>query len=571
MDSIQCQVIVVSRLQLMTSLNLTSWQGLSFQLPTYITTQTKLDKSSAKGSSASSVHSDVKSHITDPEHISEKVETLSIDPSLLQAEQEAAAVFAGNPLSSLATPNVKAHARLQDQIAKNRFVPSRHKDKHVKAQSKLRFVDNKDAKPRQNPSRRSSFYFPYQDTNVMDPVSPFTKQEFNKGRNNDIDALSEESSDDVSDTGGNDMGEYATPDEFMDHVHTHMVEKNAPKPYKRHPLPSSVKWNGQTTTLESYIEAIEGHVDQQQHMSYLLIPKVAALWIRHGNATTVLRKATKLGLHHSLEYVTKAQFYIDIAWLYGALKQSLPVKGKQIVTKYKDSRDGLIVWSLFLDKYRYGGNKEVYLAEEQQKIRVRYTPDFPGGELGFLEQYETAFINIDSASDSLLFSDEGKRTLFLTNFSCIGHTTELVDILQSTTNTWDGLIKSLRRKMALRGSQAKHEGKCFAHTTVATNGSSINPYVAVFVNAVKTQDYNVGQALWASLNEEQRAQVLEWRKHARQLASGGVQLESKSMLPLPVTSSIVKNPKASKGDAQTNNKPAPLPMQYSNNNTVTDN
>ena len=75
-------------------------------------------------------------------------------------------------------------------------------------------------------------------------------------------------------------------------------------------------------------------------------------------------------LHNSLHHIAAKQMANDISWLYKTLKQSLKKKGKQIVKHFCDSHDRLSVWKQFLNTYRYGGDVDVYIAKQQNILRI---------------------------------------------------------------------------------------------------------------------------------------------------------------------------------------------------------
>ena len=102
-----------------------------------------------------------------------------------------------------------------------------------------------------------------------------------------------------------------------------------------------------------------------------------------------------------------------------------------------------------LDTYYYGWDVDICIVTQQDVLGTSYTPDCPGGELGFLEDYENAFINIDAVSPTELYTDEGKCHNFITNFSLINHTADMADDSVAQTTTWDELASYLRRKLAL--------------------------------------------------------------------------------------------------------------------------
>ena len=133
---------------------------------------------------------------------------------------------------------------------------------------------------------------------------------------------------------------------------------------------------------------------------------------------------------------------------------------------------------------------------QQDVVCTQYTPNYPGKELEFLEDYETAFVNIEAVSPMPLYSDEGKRQTFLANFSLINHTAEIIDILSSQTSTWEELTSSLHSKLACRYAQSAHEGKRYAHMATSSTDMHDEAVVQYYINTVSdNNEFNVGRAL----------------------------------------------------------------------------
>ena len=86
----------------------------------------------------------------------------------------------------------------------------------------------------------------------------------------------------------------------------------------------------------------------------------------------------------------------DIQWLYGALQASTGTRGKPIIKQFAASKDGILAWSRFLEVFRFNGDVDVFLAEQQEVLKTQFSHTYPGGAIKFLESYETAFINIDA-------------------------------------------------------------------------------------------------------------------------------------------------------------------------------
>ena len=75
----------------------------------------------------------------------------------------------------------------------------------------------------------------------------------------------------------------------------------------------------------------------------------------------------------------------DCYWLFGALQGALLVRGRQIVRYYEHVADGIAVWHQFLATYRFGGNIQLYLAEQRAVLVKKFSLNYPGGAIGFLE------------------------------------------------------------------------------------------------------------------------------------------------------------------------------------------
>lgn len=124
--------------------------------------------------------------------------------------------------------------------------------------------------PKQPQTCHQSFYQQGKQCGFHAPISPYDKN-YEQGCNSNVqwkvDEYSEES-DPNNSVDGN------PSNTFMSQIKEHEL-KSGGKAMKCIPLPSSVTWIGQGTTLENYISSVEGHVDQQQYMSYILLPLIA--------------------------------------------------------------------------------------------------------------------------------------------------------------------------------------------------------------------------------------------------------------------------------------------------------
>ena len=95
----------------------------------------------------------------------------------------------------------------------------------------------------------------------------------------------------------------------------------------------------------------------------------------------------------------------------------------------------------------------MYLAQQQQVVSQRYHSQYLGGMIQFLEDYESAFMNIDyvmrrkpltsSYKSNSLYTDDGKRRLFVQNFTVPDLTAELIESVENSTESWEALVDQL--------------------------------------------------------------------------------------------------------------------------------
>src|SRR5210317_2064627 len=111
------------------------------------------------------------------------------------------------------------------------------------------------------------------------------------------------------------------------------------------------------------------------------------------------------------------------------------------------------MWKKFLATYRHGGNVAVYLNQQQFLLQKEYHLQYPGGMLQFVEDFETAFTNIDAVCEGNpemaqrnvgLYMDQGKRELFISKFSAGPETMDMNEAVESTTTTWPDMVDALR-------------------------------------------------------------------------------------------------------------------------------
>ena len=391
-------------------------------------------------------------------------------------------------------------------------------------------------------NRRSSFYnrrstFEY-------PKSPLDV-DYKVGCNDDLFSASSSSSQSLD---SNQKKASNVCKEWMRQVHQKKpifakITQNT-TPMKRSPLPTSVVWTGKSgKDFEKFIDKFTGHVAQQPHMGYLLHDMTAILWIKHGDPEIVLRIGMAKKVHTSMFYISQAQFLTDVVWLYGALQQAITSRGRNIIRKFEHTQDGILAWKCLIDTHRYDGDVDIYLAEQQEILTRRFSAKYSGGMLQFLEDYENAFMNIEYVmqrqqmsgkhSGGALHTDDGKRRLFVQNFTVPDLTDNLIENVESTTDTWDAMVDELRRRLAKRNAHSVDVAKRRAHNMVSEQMEEENTDIALtnhinhtnfqtpdiqlndssinaLINTLNT-DWKVGYKLWKNLTQQLQKQVNDGR------------------------------------------------------------
>ena len=207
-------------------------------------------------------------------------------------------------------------------------------------------------------------------------------------------------------------------------------------------------------------------------MGYILFDAIGAIWSQFKDAETVLRMATAQRVHISLFHITPHQLLNDMSWLFGAMQQSITGRGNHIIRKYESSQDGIMCCKCFVKKYRYNGNVDVYLAKQQEILTRQFHHNYEGGMQQFLEDYENAFMNIEyvmnkqmksQSNYNALYTDDGKRSLFIQNFTVPDLTDILIESVESVTDTWYAMVDELRRSIARRMANSVHYSQSNAY------------------------------------------------------------------------------------------------------------
>ena len=174
-----------------------------------------------------------------------------------------------------------------------------------------------------------------------------------------------------------------------------------------------------------------------------------------------------------LQYITVNQLVSNVYWLYGALQTALLHHGKLIVKEFERSQDGILCYWKFVKAYRFGGNVPQYIGRQQEVLTQLYHPNYNGGELGFLNDYVEAFSNIeyvlqkeDDQETTALYTEKGKRELFVRNFSVPQDTQDMITGIEQRTTTWEAMVDELRYQISRRTASSRSYAKRKAHLCV---------------------------------------------------------------------------------------------------------
>ena len=161
-----------------------------------------------------------------------------------------------------------------------------------------------------------------------------------------------------------------------------------------------------------------------------------SLWLKHGhNPYATLGLANQMNVHISVKYVTLEQLHDDISYLYFTLKQALKSRGSDLVIKEQETNDGIVVYHNLIERYRYGGDREKYKSKLFLIISAQYCSGYPGGALGYLDNWEDAAIRFDNIAPKEKTSSDAKQKNFGAQFTVINDTDFLMEQVRDTTKT----------------------------------------------------------------------------------------------------------------------------------------
>ena len=167
-----------------------------------------------------------------------------------------------------------------------------------------------------------------------------------------------------------------------------------------------------------------------------------------------------------------------------------------------------------------------------------------------MEDCESAHMNIEhvlrtnphsgrTLDGAALCTDKGKRNTFVHDFALPGIASELIESIETATDTWEEMVSELHQRLARRSVHDKNFASSNAHLVnqevdgivaqmdntqlVLTPTMMINAVqhdLVSFVNALSS-DWHVGVKLWKALGDRLRQDVSTVRNEHSPLASGG--------------------------------------------------
>ena len=107
-----------------------------------------------------------------------------------------------------------------------------------------------------------------------------------------------------------------------------------------------------------------------------------------------------------------------------------------------------------IERYRYGGDREIFKAQIFLILGSKYYTGYPGEALGYLDKWKGAVIRLENLESKETYSSETKRSMFSNNFTVINDIAHLVKKVRDSTKTWDKMSHSLQTKLAGRSGNS---------------------------------------------------------------------------------------------------------------------
>jgi hypothetical protein len=187
--------------------------------------------------------------------------------------------------------------------------------------------------------------------------------------------------------GTNDHTYPTQPNPYRD-KHWEERGRRAPSPArtypKRHPLPSTVKWNGEDRTFTKFDTAIS---------AWLLSASMG--YIDHPDFIQAYRDGGWNYAQHLATDISHQQFRYDNELLFGALLSSVQKRGSRRVEDLKHTRDGLRAWIELKDYFGGDNNPTLKMDRLRKELDQPWSTNFEGGFLGYLDHMAHIYNKMD--------------------------------------------------------------------------------------------------------------------------------------------------------------------------------
>ena len=148
-------------------------------------------------------------------------------------------------------------------------------------------------------------------------------------------------------------------------------------------LNDKIQWDGQYSSFRTYKLAIMGHL-LQVGAGYMVNPTFHESYLQYADAEADYLESEDFKLTYP--EIPLLQAKLDRAYLYGMLISSNRKDGeRKFILKYERIQDRLMAWIEFLKDYDNLGSSEVRSAKLESKIHIKYTYEYPGGLLNYLD------------------------------------------------------------------------------------------------------------------------------------------------------------------------------------------
>ncbi len=157
-----------------------------------------------------------------------------------------------------------------------------------------------------------------------------------------------------------------------------------PRILSRPSFPSRIRWNGKRETFADFQSAFEG----QLHMAlcgYATRPDFASAYLQQG-PSCLQSFPDIIGISHD-------QLRADNNYIFGAIMVSCSsaIATHRMLDRHKAKSDGILAWADCVNAYVLEGTKKLQATTYEETIQTKFTPHYPNGLVGFVDDYRAAF------------------------------------------------------------------------------------------------------------------------------------------------------------------------------------